>query len=199
MSAPSKPSVFEPVDKAAFLRFIATEPEGRYEFERGRIVQQMTGGTETHFRLARRISLLLEPQLDAGVWRVLQDWGVETPETVRYADVVVYPAGGDGRRRWTNAPAVVVEVLSPSTIRTDIDIKPAEYLALGSLQAYIVASQTDPVCLAWVRGGDGQFPGQPVEFGAGNTIDVCGLHLALAIDDIYRGIELLPRDAFPNG
>jgi hypothetical protein len=32
---------FISVDKAAFYLFIVTEPEGHYEFERGRIVQQM--------------------------------------------------------------------------------------------------------------------------------------------------------------
>lgn len=198
MNAQSKRSVFEPVDKAAFLRFIATEPEGRYEFEGGRIVQQMTGGTETHFRIARRISFLIEGQLDAKTWRVLQDWGVDTPKTVRYADVIVYPTGGDGRSRWTTAPAVIVEVLSPSTVRTDLDIKPAEYLALASLQAYVVASQTEPVCLVWIRAADGRFPDQPVEFGTGDIIAVGGLQLALAIDDIYRGVDLLPADQFPS-
>lgn len=197
MHAQSKRSVFEPVDKAAFLRFIATEPEGKFEFERGRIVQQMAG-TRVHYRIARRISLMIESQVDAARWDVFTDWGVETAETIRYGDVAVSPASDASHQRWTTAPAVIVEVLSPSTVRTDLDIKPAEYLALASLQAYVVASQTERVCLAWVRAADSRFPDQPVELGTGDIIAVGGLQLALAIDDIYRGVDLLPADQFPS-
>lgn len=197
MNAQSKRSVFDPVDKAAFLRFIETEPEGRYEFEGGRIVQQMAG-TLTHYRLARRMSVILENQVDPAHWYVLTDWGVETSETIRYGDVVISPTGGAVTQRWTAAPALIVEVLSPSTVRTDLDVKPAEYLAIDTLHAYIVASQTEAVCLAWVRDSYGCFPARPVEFGAGDTIRVESLQLALAIDDIYRGIDLVSADEFPS-
>jgi len=197
MNAQSKRSVFEPVDKAAFLRFIATEPEGRYEFEGGRIVQQMAG-TLVHYRIAQRFLLSLIAQVDAARWDVFTDWGVETAKTIRFGDVVVSPTSEARHHRWTTAPAVIVEVLSPSTVRTDLDVKPVEYLALGSLQAYVVASQTEPVCLAWVRAADGRFADQPVELGAGDTITVDSLQLALAIDDIYRGVELIPADQFPS-
>jgi hypothetical protein len=50
MTAPT----FIKVDKATFLRFAAANDEGRYELEHGRIVQQMTGGTQRHGRLAGR-------------------------------------------------------------------------------------------------------------------------------------------------
>ncbi|MDZ4842450.1 MAG: Uma2 family endonuclease [Hyphomicrobium aestuarii] len=197
MNVQSKRSVFEPVDKAAFLRFIATEPEGRYEFEGGRIVQQMAG-TLVHYRIAQRFLLSLLARIDAARWEVFTDWGVETAKTIRFGDVVVSPTSEANHQRWTTAPSVIVEVLSPSTVRTDLDIKPTEYLSLGSLQGYIVASQSEPVCLAWVRAADCRFPDQPVEFGAGDTITVDGLQLALAIDDIYRGVELIPADQFPS-
>ena len=64
---PMNARVFIPVDKAAFYRFIAKEPEGRYEFERGRIVQQLTGGTQKHFRIAQRFLLALIAQVDPTV------------------------------------------------------------------------------------------------------------------------------------
>ena len=191
--------VFIPVDKAAFYRFIATEPEGRYEFERGRIVQQMTGGTQNHFRIAQRIILALLAQLDAAKWAALQDWGVDTPKTVRFGDVVVYPAGQPGNSVSTERPAMVVEILSPSSIKRDLDIKPAEYLALPTLEAYIVASQTEAACLAWVRGADGTFPVEPVEYAGDDMIAVARLGVALSIAEIYRGIPLTIEDSPPHG
>ena len=179
--------VFIPVDKAAFYRFIATEPEGRYEFERGRIVQQMTGGTQNHFRIAQRFTLMLLAQFDAAKWAVLQDWGVETPKTVRFGDVVVFPAGEPGTSVSTERPAVVIEILSPSSIKRDLDIKPSEYLALDTLCAYIVASQTEAACLAWVRGADGTFPAEPVECAGDDVIAIPRLGVALNVAEIYRG------------
>jgi Uma2 family endonuclease len=196
MNARSKPSVFAPVDKAAFLRFIATEPEGRYEFEGGRIVQQMTG-TFAHYRLAARFRNLFEARLDPARWVVFTDWGVETAETIRYGDVVVSPADEPPSVRWTSRPAIVVEILSPSSIARDLNRKPPENLALASLQAYVVASQTEPACLAWVRGTDGAFPATAVEFGAGETIVAPSLGVSIAIDDVYRGIDLPPADGAP--
>lgn len=196
MNARSKPSVFAPVDKAAFLRFIATEPEGRYEFEGGRIVQQMVG-TLAHYQIARRVSLIIESQLEEARWHVFTDWGVETAETVRYGDVVVLPADEPPSARWTSRPAIVGEILSPSSIARDLNRKPPEYLALASLQAYVVASQTEPACLAWVRGPDGAFPATAVEFGAGETIAVPSLGVSIAVDDVYHGIDLPPADGAP--
>ena len=42
------------VDKAAFYKFVASQAEGRFEFEEGRIVQQMSGGTFDHMRIVQR-------------------------------------------------------------------------------------------------------------------------------------------------
>jgi Uma2 family endonuclease len=190
---------FIPVDKAAFYRFIATEPEGRYEFERGRIVQQMTGGTLRHGRIAGRFLRMIEDQIAAAVWQVTVERGVDTPVTVRYGDVVVEPANAAPTSLSTLHPALIVEVLSPSTIRMDLDVKPLEYLELPTLQAYIVASQTEPACLAWIRDQDGRFPATPREFAAGETIAVPQLDVAIPLAGIYAGIDFTSQDTTPHG
>jgi hypothetical protein len=41
-------NAFSKVDKRTFLRFAAGQAGERYEYVRGRIVQQMTGGTRDH-------------------------------------------------------------------------------------------------------------------------------------------------------
>lgn len=186
--------VFIPVGKAEFYRFIATDPEGRFEYEGGRIVQQMTGGTQIHAIIARRISVSIEKQIDPSRWIVLTDRGVETDETVRFPDVVVEPA--DGRHSSLSAlhPAVIVEVLSPSTMALDLDRKPREYMSLPSLLAYVVASQTDAACLGWLRGEGGDFPTEPKEYTRPDSIVVAKLGVTLDLAEIYRGLQFPPAD-----
>ena len=180
------------VDKATFYRFIQNAPEGhRYEFVRGRIVEDMTGGTLAHAKIARRFASAFESRIDEQLWEITNgsDRGVDTPETIRCPDVVVEPAGAPGKSLSTVNPVVIVEVLSQSSGERDLEIKPTEYLALASLQAYIVASQDQPVCQVWLRGVDGNFPAQPVTIeGRDQVIHIPAPSVAIPLAEVYRGI-----------
>ena len=182
-------NAFARIDKAAFYDFVQRQRGGRYEYVRGRIVQQMTGGTRGHGLVARRIANIIERQLDQQRWTVLQDRGVETDVTIRYPDMVVEPADEPNTSLSTQRPRLVVEVLSPSTTATDLDVKPAEYLSLASLDAYIVASQDETACLVWARGSDGSFPTGPTEVSGRNgiiTVSCGGVTLTIALGDVYQ-------------
>jgi len=184
-------NAFTKIDRASFLRFAAEHPDQRYELEKGRIVQQMTGGTRRHGIIARRIAQQLEEQLDLSVWSVATERGVGAGESERYPDVVVEPADEPLDSLETGRPAIIVEVLSPSTTATDLNPKPAEYLALASLDAYIVASQDEPALLVWMRDNDGRFPETGVEVAsAGGTVGVRGRGFVVTLDlaEIYRGV-----------
>jgi len=189
---------FRRVDKAIFYKFISGPHEGRYEYEKGFIVQQMPGATLTHARLGLNASVVLLQNLDKSRWLVAPELGVETADTIRYPDVVVVSASEPPHARATAVPVVIVEVLSPSTIRADLQTKPAEYMSLPSLQAYIALSQHDVAALAWVRGSDRLFAAPPTEYGVGGIINVPALGLALALDEIYAGIALSPPET-PHG
>lgn len=66
-------------------------------------------------------------------------------------------------------------------------VKAAEYTALGSLEAYIVAEQDKPVCYVWVRDTMRNFPEKPHEIsGKDGVITVPALGLAIRLGDIYR-------------
>lgn len=106
-------SAFLRVDKAEFYRFMATEPEGRFEFVRGRIMRQQ-GGTLRHAQIRRRWHRAIESRLPAPDWITLgADRGVDTGETVRYPDVVVERPGATADSLATHAP-----VLKPTSSRT---------------------------------------------------------------------------------
>ena len=191
-------NAFAKIDKETFYRFVAGRRGERYEYVRGRIVQQMPGGTQAHGLVARRITRLFEDQLDMDRWHVLNERGVDTPRTIRYPEIVVEPVGEPLTSLSTLRPVLIVEVLSPSTTAEDLDVKPNEYLALPSLDAYIVASQDVAACLVWARGAKGEFPAEPVEIqGSDAVIKLRGRSLVvdLPLATVYRGIGDQPPES----
>lgn len=181
------------VDKATFFRFVASQAEGRFEYDRGRIVQQMTGGTLAHSLVSQRFISAFERRLDAEAWAVTgHSRGVETPVTVRYPDVLVEPLPGAPKGLSTEAPAVIVEVLSPGTEDMDLNVKLAEYRGIASLQAYVAASQDEARCWLWLRAGDG-IPEMPA--GLERSIDIPALGVSIPLREVYRGV--VDQDARP--
>ncbi len=184
-------NTFARVDVETFFRFAAEHPEQRYELERGVIVQQMTAGTKRHGLATRNLCRLLEDQLDLARFSVVHERGVKVGTSARYPDIVVEPATEPGDSLSTAQPVLIVEVLSPSTTATDLNAKVAEYLSISSLDAYIVASQSEPALLVWQRGGDGNFPAEPFEVeGLDRSCALAGrqFEAILQLRDIYRGI-----------
>ena len=108
------------------------------------------------------------------------------PGSLRYPDVIVDALGNNAALTAT-APALIAEVLSPSSIRIDLRDKAAEYLQLPSLMAYLVLSQDDPLISAWVRTAIG-FPANAIEVkGMGQIIAVTELGIDLTLAEIYTG------------
>ena len=179
------------VDKDTFYRFIEKADDGyRYEYVRGWIMQQQQGGTFHHARLGLRFATTLQRLLDESIWAVTgSDRAIDTGLSVRYPDAVVERLGADGKSLATEGPALVLEVLSPSSEERDLSAKPSEYLALSTLLAYIVASQDEPMCYVWLRGPDGRFEEKPAEIkGRDQVIQVPALGIAISLADVYRGI-----------
>jgi Uma2 family endonuclease len=179
------------VDKETFYRFIAkADDRYRYEYVRGWITQQQACGTHKHARLGFRFMKAMDSAVDPKLWEVNgPDRGIDVGRTIRYADAVIEPAHPADESLSTGQPALIVEVLSPSSEERDLAAKPADYLNLASLQAYIVASQDEPMCYVWVRGADGRFEERPAEIkGRDQMIPVPALGIAISLADVYRGI-----------
>jgi len=182
------------VDKPTFYRFIVNADEGhRYEWVRGWIMQQQAGGTRKHAELAAAFCSVLRQQLELRVWAVSgSDRLTDTGSSVRYADAVVErraTAADDSIE--TERPILLVEVLSPSSEERDLTVKPAEYLAIDSLDTYIVASQDAVLCYVWQRQPDGTFPQVARKYeGRDQVIQVPGLGIAIPMSEVYRGIDI---------
>ena len=184
------------LDPATFLQWVQGR-EGRYELERGRVVQQMTGGSRNHSIIAGRFVKALTIAMDDAVWNILSgDLAVTLGNTTRFPDVLVERAGGDGKALETSEPVLLVEVLSPSSVARDLNVKVAEYLSLPSLEAYIVASQDEPIVWIWQRSTEGarDFPKQPVEInGRDQAIALSFSGFGIAMEPLYRGIGTAPQ------
>ena len=183
-------SAYLKVDKAAFFMFVASQAEGRFEYEEGRIVQQMSGGTFAHSLISQRFVSAFEKRLDSKLWALTgHSRGVETAATVRYPDTLVESMGTDHHGLSTDAPVAIVEVLSPTTEQLDMNVKPAEYMSLPSLEAYIIASQNAPQGWVWLRDSARKFAEVPKEqSGLQATVEIGVLGISIPLVEIYSGI-----------
>jgi Uma2 family endonuclease len=181
--------------KADFHAFMAREPESRFEFENGRIIE-MPGGTGGHCYVGTRFVTSIARQIDEERWVVHgPDRGIDMPDAVRYPDVVVEAFPFDVAARWTGRPVLIVEVLSPDSIKRDKITKAVEYTAIATLDIYIIAEPDAPQCYVWQRNEQGNFPARAVEVaGTSGVVQVPSLQLTLSLADIYRQL-LRPASA----
>jgi Uma2 family endonuclease len=177
------------LDKQAFLQWVQKQ-ERRYELKDREVVMH-PGVSHLHAVLVGRFVAGLANRLDPDVWAICPtDFAVEVGPDIRYPDVLVERVRADGRVLSTETPIVLVEVLSPSSVGTDMTVKLAEYTSLASLEAYIVASQEEPICWVWQRSGENRtFPPKPEEIaGRDKAIEIAALGIALPMAEIFRGI-----------
>lgn len=171
----------------AFLLW-AAEQEGRHELVGGQVVM-MAPVNRAHAVLSVRIAAALFRQVDPDRFDVTgPDFGVRTQAGVRSPDVMVDLRSGSASRA-AEAPVLIGEILSPSSIAIDMLTKTSEYTALPSLQLYVVFSQDEPRAWLWQRDDQGAFPDRPVMIaGADAVLSIPSLEAALPLGELYRGI-----------
>jgi Uma2 family endonuclease len=178
------------MDKAAFLRWNADREGTRCELKDGEIVMH-PGVSRNHYGISSGFAFALSTRLEQQIWGIAGgDFAVEIGEDIRYPDVLVERRGGDGQAYTTLEPVLLVEVLSPTSVGRDLRTKVEEYLGLPSLEAYIVASQDEPIVWIWQRDTvSREFPAEPTEIaGREREITLPALAISLPLAEIYRGI-----------
>ena len=157
----------EAIDFVTFEEFLAGEIDApaRSELVGGR-VYAMSGGTERHDLAAQ----LLYERFVAGARpkgcrtfvgnRLLQ---VSKGEAY-YPDVMVI-CGPRAHSRHETSPSLIVEVLSPSTERTDRREKATAYLSIPSVETYILVNPVFYRMEQAIRGRDGRWQWRTFEPG----------------------------------
>jgi Uma2 family endonuclease len=175
------------MDKAAFLTW-AQGREGRYELVENRVVM-MVGVSLAHGLIVGNLYTALRNQLSRTQWMVLTDFGIDvSPQTLRYPDVLVAKASKSYKDFTAAEPALIAEVLSPSTETIDLGDKLAEYARLPSPAAYVVLAQNEPKAWVWLR-VEGNFVLPTVLSGRDAVLNVAALGLTIKLADVYEGIE----------
>ena len=182
MNAPILPKIRMNVDE--FLTWSARQPDDRHELVNGEIVA-MTRDTVRHNRTK------------AAAWRALDDAvraaglpcvvlidgvGVRINEqTVRIPDVVVHCGAEPAPDALIiEAPLIVLEVVSPSSERDDIETKLIDYFSVASIRHYLIVFSKTRVVVHHQRNGRGALDTKIAYPGEDIALDPPGMSVSVA-------------------
>ncbi len=114
----------------------------KHEYVEG-VTYAMAGGSVNHNLIGGNVYRLLSNHLfNHSCTPFMADMLLRTTQTrFRYPDVAVFCDGFSGDENYLDNPVLLVEVLSRSTRQSDKGSKLTEYLALPSLQEYMLIEQ----------------------------------------------------------
>ncbi len=155
-------------------------------------VRAMTGATVRHnqvkancmIQLGSRLRLARCRPFDSDMKVRIKNYG---STRFYYPDVQVVCESNEPTSVFQDRPVLIFEVLSPSTRRYDLDEKMTAYLAIPSLECYIVLEQHQPIAIVMRRASSG-FLREMVQ-GIESTIRLPFLNCELSMREIYDGIE----------
>jgi Uma2 family endonuclease len=165
--------------------------EGRYEYRDGEIVL-MGGGSKSHAQIMINLTDSLALQLK-GCRMIPADIPIKTShKPFRYADLSVAckPEIEEikGIGVLTN-PVLIVEILSPSSMRADNKQKRKEYTAIPSMQDYLIIDQSICGVVRYSKQGELWARSYYVDLAA--TIELAAIGCRLPLSDIYAEVELI--------
>ncbi len=95
-------------------------------------------------------------------------------------------------------PAVVVEVLSPSTEAYDRGRKFEQYRRIASLREYLLVSQEAPLIERFSREDEGRWTLTEVS-GLQNVCSIEALDIGIPLSEVYEGVDFPERDSSREG
>ncbi|HHJ38838.1 MAG: hypothetical protein AXA67_00330 [Methylothermaceae bacteria B42] len=162
----------------------------RHEYERGEVVA-MVGASRNHGRIAGNVFVTLHQHLAETPCDVfMSDMKVHVDDCFFYPDVVVGCDAEDNHDFYLERPVLIVEVLSETTAHRDRTVKRLAYQSIPTLQEYLLLEQDRPRAELYRRGQ----PGWDLAIhGPGEQIQLASIDLALAVDELYRGVRFKPE------
>jgi len=172
--------------------------EFRHEYYNGHIYA-MSGGSYRHAQIIGNLAGELRTALKTRPCSVVSNdlrLRVSPDGLYTYPDVIVIcgdPKFADDQRDTLLNPALIVEVLSPSTEAYDRGFKSAQYRTIESLEEYALVSQAEPRVEVFRRQPGGHWllseavgPEAACHFGS--------LDCAVALSEIYAKVIFSPDD-----
>ena len=160
--------------------------EERHEYVDG-YLYAMVGGTLAHNIITRNIARLFDDAIRGSSCHVFtSDVKVRTATAFYYPDVVVYCGSTDLGSDFISAPKLIVEVLSPSTERTDSVEKRAAYQSLESLQEYVLLSHERLEVQVYHRVESGW---KAETYAEADTVRFRSIGCEVLVDEIYTDVK----------
>lgn len=118
---------------------------------------------------------------------------VRLPTQVRfyYPDVSVICRPNPQTDSFQDKPAVIFEVLSRTTRRTDEGEKKDAYLTISSLEVYVLIEQSTPALVAFRRTENGFI--REVHTGLDTVLPLKEIEIDLPLTEIYEAVEFAPE------
>lgn len=162
----------------------------RHEFWQGAILA-MAGGSPRHNLITANVTAALVTRLRGKGCRAYSaDQRIRTPEGLySYADVSVFCGEVElapGLEPTALNPALLGEVLSPSTRAYDRGEKRELYQEIASLRDLLLVEQHEPVVEHWFRAGD-RFELRVVR-NLDSSIVLTACDLVLPLSELYEGV-----------
>ncbi len=189
----------------SFEDYLAVERDSvdeKHEFVAGH-VYAMTGASYNHNLIVVNLTIELGAQLKGRPCAVLNNdmrLRIEAADACKYPDIVALcdePRFHDGRRDVLMNPALVIEVLSPSTEAYDRGGKFAIYRTLPSLHEYVLIAQDCFSVEVFTRQGDNRWllsafnqPDDEILFES--------IQCRVRLGDIYQKVRFESSEAGPS-
>lgn len=162
---------------------------GRHEYVDGQMYA-MAGASDRHNRIALNLASRLNDHLNSGSCEVfIADMKVTVdPVVYYYPDVAVTcdPPGGDPYVR--TQPRLIIEVVSPSTERTDRHEKLFAYRRVPSLQEYVLVLQ-DRMQVEVYRRQSGEEWTREIFTQSEDHVHFASVGFTLSVSAIYRNVR----------
>ena len=178
--------------KISFEAYLLSEQDSevRHEFSDGTLIP-IEATTKAHNRIKRNLIRQIEtPEFDKSACELF-DENVLTQLTERkkyvYPDIVVSCDPDDTDPLIVKSPAVIIEILSPSTKKYDKTVKFFAYQRIPSLQQCVFVAQDSVEVKSFQRSKDEQWILTTLE-SVEDTLRIDVLNLEIKLADIYTNI-----------
>jgi Uma2 family endonuclease len=185
-------SAVQPVSPERFFAWVVGREE-RFELVEGEVVM-MAGAGRRHDRIVVNLTAAVHAQVRGGPCQTFtSDTYISTlPSTRRMADLGVDCGKPDEASLTADKPALVIEVLSPTTGGFDVTIKLAEYQSLPWMQYILLVNTETPTVHLYLRDGDGRWEDRVIK-GLDALIELPKLDMVLKLADVYGGLQFRDR------
>ncbi|CCE05110.1 conserved hypothetical protein [Bradyrhizobium sp. STM 3843] len=170
-----------------------TGQEERYELVDGEVVM-MAGAGRRHDAIVVNLTAAIHSQIRNGPCQTFtgDTYIATSASTRRMPDLGVDCGKPDDTSLMADRPALIVEVLSPTTGGFDVTVKLAEYQALQSVDYILFVDTDSPNVHLYSRDQDRAWTDVVLK-GLEATIRLDKLNVTLELREIYAGLEFRPR------